>query len=82
MLISTLPSNPNIDIIMKKGDNGASKHYLWEEDSDLLLDTTEYVGSKDVLPNNAEIQATEKVNYHSPNTYWKDQKKELSWKIM
>ena len=60
MLTSTLPLNPKTDVIVAKGDSGASKHYLTEEDSDLLSDITAYIGPKVVLPNNTEIGATKK----------------------
>ena len=60
MLTSTLPPNPKTDIIVAKGDSGASKDYLTEEELDLLLDITAYIDPKVVLPNNIEIGPTKK----------------------
>ena len=53
---------PANDIVIAKGDSGATKHYWRPKDKDVLNDLELFQGAKVTLPNNVSIQSTEKGN--------------------
>ena len=50
------------DIVIAKGDSGATKHYWRPKDKDVLNDLKSFQGANVTLPNNVSIQSTEKGN--------------------
>ena len=79
MLTSTLPPNPKANKIGARRDSTVSKHYLTEENSDLLSNITAHTGPNVLLPNNTQICATKKGQLQLFEYLSENQKRELSY---